>query len=299
MAVFDDCVAYYRLDESSGTTAYDAVGAHNGTTTGATVNQAGLIGTSYSFDGSGDYVDLGFNNPTNAAFTWNIWIKRNGNPAGVEQPICIDNGTTAVGAALLTDGKIIVYSGSNLGTTTNTFTSNNWTMFTLVYDGTRGYIYRNGTEEVDAAWTPSNATTNLFIGVRGTDPSHNYFTGLLDEVGIWDRALSSTEVTALYNSGAGITFSVNVTVTPSALSLSTTEAEPVYLIQVPSLSLSSSLSLPTSSLSIVSFSMTVLNGTGTKGTRYVNKNYESNDYRIMNLVPELGSDVPMKERVLI
>jgi hypothetical protein len=55
MALTDNLVAYYKLDETSGSTAVDVIAANNGTITGATVNQAGKIGTAYSFDG-GDHV---------------------------------------------------------------------------------------------------------------------------------------------------------------------------------------------------------------------------------------------------
>ena len=61
-------VAYYPMDETSGTTAVnqapDTLGTLDGTITGATINQAGQSGTAYSFDNINDLVDCG----NNAAF---------------------------------------------------------------------------------------------------------------------------------------------------------------------------------------------------------------------------------------
>ena len=75
-----DLVLYYPLNETSGTTAEDVHGSYDGTTTGATVNQAGKVGTSYSFDGAGDWID------TNLAeiyddYSLGAWIYPNSLPA--------------------------------------------------------------------------------------------------------------------------------------------------------------------------------------------------------------------------
>jgi len=52
-----DIIAYWKLDETSGTVAEDSVaGTYNGTIEGATINQVGKINKSYDFDGSNDYL---------------------------------------------------------------------------------------------------------------------------------------------------------------------------------------------------------------------------------------------------
>jgi PKD repeat protein len=49
---------HWRLDETSGSTAYDSVGGDHGAVTGCTMNQTGKVGKSYWFDGSNDYIQV-------------------------------------------------------------------------------------------------------------------------------------------------------------------------------------------------------------------------------------------------
>jgi hypothetical protein len=50
--------------------------------------------------------------------------------------------------------------------------------------------------------TPLASTSGLHIGADRVGTGQ--FDGLIDEVAIWDRALDATDVSALYNGGAGI-----------------------------------------------------------------------------------------------
>jgi hypothetical protein len=69
-------VSYYKLDETSGTIAIDYVNNVNLTNDGATINQAGKINKSYSFDGSNDKLNRSIGNvPTgNNARSFNFWF---------------------------------------------------------------------------------------------------------------------------------------------------------------------------------------------------------------------------------
>ena len=71
-------VAYYPLDEVSGSTAYNKApttqGTFNGTITGATVGQAGKVGRAYSFDGTGDYITTGFSVKNQSLITFGAII---------------------------------------------------------------------------------------------------------------------------------------------------------------------------------------------------------------------------------
>ena len=65
-----------------------------------------------------------------------------------------------------------------------------------------------GTEDthyVDSAIS-TVAMTEAWLGTRGFGGASQYFAGTIDEVGIWSRALTSTEVTSLYNGGAGFQY---------------------------------------------------------------------------------------------
>ena len=90
-----------------------------------------------------------------------------------------------------------------------------WRHACVTYDGTIVTLYMNGTVRDSHATTaiPASSTNPLRIGDNSFDPPHLYFTGDLDQVYIWDEALSASDVTALYT---------NNTVNPSHLVYSNT-----------------------------------------------------------------------------
>ena len=82
----------------------------------------------------------------------------------------------------------------------------NWHHVLVSYDGTLHKVYHNNnlisTLTVNQ---PPDSDLNLTIGRLEMDVyDFQPFNGSIDAVGIWNRALSDAEVTALYNSGAGI-----------------------------------------------------------------------------------------------
>ena len=59
------------------------------------------------------------------------------------------------------------------------------------------------------AKTVDNSTDKLYLGKAEAVEAQNYFDGSLDEVAVWNSALSLSEITAIYNSGSGLTASWN------------------------------------------------------------------------------------------
>jgi hypothetical protein len=85
---------------------------------------------------------------------------------------------------------------------TGDFYDHMWHMLTFTVDGDSGRFYVDGMLQTTQVWTgpagPPSGATDLRIG--GTDMGAPFFFhGSLDEVGIWNRALTSTEVEALYS----------------------------------------------------------------------------------------------------
>jgi Concanavalin A-like lectin/glucanases superfamily/Ig domain of plant-specific actin-binding protein len=76
-------VALWHMDETSGTTMFDSVGAHNGTLHSTQVGLPGFTGTAYGFNGSSSYVDVPSTddlNPGNNNITFTIHLKTTGTP---------------------------------------------------------------------------------------------------------------------------------------------------------------------------------------------------------------------------
>lgn len=100
----------------------------------------------------------------------------------------------------------------------NTFTDGNkdqWTHFVVRYDSTAAQpvsFYRNdswlniatssGSPDLTEDYLPAPGTS-FSVGARDHD-SGGPFNGMIDEMGLWSRALTRDEITALYNSGAGL-----------------------------------------------------------------------------------------------
>jgi len=71
---------------------------------------------------------------------------------------------------------------------------NTWSHLAMTYDGTTMRIYINGVQAGSGAVTGSAATSNSPLRIGGNSIWGEYFRGLIDEVRIYNRALSATEI---------------------------------------------------------------------------------------------------------
>jgi len=112
-------------------------------------------------------------------------------------------------------GKYFLYlessSGTDISKTFNTnIDKNQWNHLVLTGDGTTIKLYVNNnldssTLSFSGFGGTSNDEYNVHIGRPGMVDNY-YVEGLIDEVGIWDRALNSSEIEELYNSGDGLQY---------------------------------------------------------------------------------------------
>lgn len=203
-------VAYYKLDETSGTTAVDSTGTNNGTINGATINQIGKIGNSFYFDGSGDQVNLGTTNSFsgNASRTYNIWFKVSSKPSSPVVLIGQSDGTCSDSHFdLQLTGTYLYFHGCGAGNDFSggiTYSIDTWYMASVTHDSSTNVtkLWFNGSEvgtQTNSRNTSGSATTYLAYEPR----DNRYYSGYLDEVGIWDRALSQSEIEELFNNNSG------------------------------------------------------------------------------------------------
>jgi len=209
------------------TTATDTSGsANNGTLTGANgkpVPVAGKLGQALSFDGVDDYVSVGTgaslaNLPLNS-FTMSSWVKPTGEPSvngriidkagagGVSGWYVFMNPTTHIVEAYSDfSGGLIAFDAYQI--TSSGLTMNSWTHVVAVFDiSTKKFkIYFNGalqslsTDTAGVGTALDDSASSFAIGGRAIDGARN-FSGSLDDVRIYNRALSAGEVTQLYNLG--------------------------------------------------------------------------------------------------
>jgi predicted outer membrane repeat protein len=149
-------------------------------------------GNAIAFDGLDDYVACPAVNPT--TFTYEAWI--NPSVLGKDQAV-VSTLTSNVGAELHinSDNKLwlTLWTGSawkDISSTT-TLSTGTWYHIAGTYDGTTAIVYLNGSP-VSATTTYSAGTTALNIGRRSN--ASLPFSGKIDNVAVWGRALSATEI---------------------------------------------------------------------------------------------------------
>jgi hypothetical protein len=95
-------------------------------------------------------------------------------------------------------------SNGSVGSLTNCpsnspYPLNNWIFVTLTFDGSKIKWYENGVLKNSVDKTGNIGYSNLHPVLIGGDGIGDYFTGHLDDIGMWNRALSENEIKRLYN----------------------------------------------------------------------------------------------------
>lgn len=201
-------IGYWKFDENTGTTAYDSQGTYNGTISGAAINQAGIINTAYSFDGTNDYVDLGFNRQS-VPISFSMWVKAS-IKSNWQTLISNDSGTPSQAFGIRTYGHLVLFKGKNdivinVGNleidVNSSFDSGIWHHIALTINTNSVNCYVNG---INVYSTTSYGTTSNQTGTFRVGLGHSYYyKGLIDELGIWEKELTVSEIKKLYMGGAG------------------------------------------------------------------------------------------------
>ncbi len=182
---------------------------NNGVVNGATLT-AGKIGQGYSFDGVNDYINLGnaAGRQGNLPFTISAWVNVRGG-AGVQGIISRGNLAGSVREYFLGfSGNQFFWQRSN-GSTYDTLSSSNnknantWYNVVAWYNGSLIKIFVNGVEEGSKTSTISagSRTNQLDIGSVPESTRTFFFNGIIDEVKVWNYALSQSEILNEYNRG--------------------------------------------------------------------------------------------------
>ena len=217
--------SYWKLDEASGTIAdshgsVDSIGTYGTPTYGET----GVLGDCIYVDDDGFYFGDNYDFNYNDTLSISMWVKPDGTSSRDLYAILSkldESGTYQGWEVEVRDStwKLRFFlrnsSTSRLQMqTVTTLTDGAWNHVVITYSGSGTpsgvNIYINGvssslTTEHDTLGTASSSTSaTLKLGRRAG--SNQGFKGWIDEVGIWSRELSSTDVTNLYNSGSGLAY---------------------------------------------------------------------------------------------
>ena len=210
MALTDSLVSYYKLDSNSS----DSVGSNNGTDTAISYANAGIIGNDATLNGTSSRITSGTTGfPTgSSAGTISLWVKVAAQPSTSQMYLYMYGAFSNNACRILYYGdsggtKSIGFAGYNADISYNTtLTTGSWFHIVGVYDGTNSSLYLNGTLVVGPTAKTFNTSSGSTAIFGSTPTPTSYLNGYLDEVGIWSRALTSTEITTLYNAGAGVQY---------------------------------------------------------------------------------------------
>ena len=195
-------VAAYSFDEGAGTTVTDASGnTHVGTILGATWTPSGRYGGALSFNGTNASVDLGaLGTFYRAGFTMEAWVQKQTATKNDVAVLGTWTGSESGGPMIWVDHIATHYQLTfNQGLSNYLDSGQNpvggtWQYLSVTFDGTTARFYINGTEVANRAVTVSAGSSNSWrIGAYGGTPG-GFFDGLIDEVRIYNRALSPTDV---------------------------------------------------------------------------------------------------------
>lgn len=194
-------VAAFGFDEGSGTTALDASGNGNvGQISGATRVPGGHFGAGLSFNGTSDLVsvaDAATLDLTNG-ITLEAWVQPTA--IGGWQTAMLKEGTSGLAYALYANedpvGPVgyVNISGDKPVTGAGTLPLNTWSHIAMTYDGANMRLYRNGVQVGLRAQTGSTAVSTGMLRIGGNAVWGEYFAGLIDEVRVYDRALTAAEI---------------------------------------------------------------------------------------------------------
>ena len=196
-------VSHWKFDEGRGTKAYDSEGNNHGTIHGAQWTSGRVNGTLY-FDSREDYVSI---SPVTLSKNWTVsaWCEPLRNEVGGCNPI--------MGGPEDYDNYIILCEAKhhiNLETDTDgdwaivckgAVDFNKWAYYTVTRNGNTISAYRNGVHIDDATLPKGGKNTITKIG-SGYGAA-TYYKGRIDDVRIYNRALSAEEIQELYTKVSG------------------------------------------------------------------------------------------------
>ena len=219
MALKTNLISYWKLEEASGTRV-DAHGSNDLTDNNTVTSATGKSGNAADFEaGNSEYLNITDASQSGLDITGdlsiNLWVNfeslTTGRMISKSDFGTADRAYSFLWVNTVTDYlRLYLYDGVTEYEPTVAWTPSTatWYMLTVVYDasaGTQDYYVngsQQGTQQTGAVNSIRNSTANFNISAAQGDV--NYFDGLIDEVAIWNKTLTTAEITEIYNAGTGL-----------------------------------------------------------------------------------------------
>ncbi len=219
-------VAWWKAENN----ANDSVGGNNGTLMNGAAFSAGEVGNAFNFDGVNDFVlvtaSINLDVGSCGGFTIEGWVyptdlSVNRPVTEFEKILGTFNGSNVAGDfyVSLNGNPGMMYAnivdttgaGHTMNSVAGVVTTGVWQHVAVSYNQATGVgtLYRNGAiaaQQNLGNFIPQTSFTNFLIGARTTFGSvaapSDKFAGKIDELGVYNRSLSSTEIAAIFNAGS-------------------------------------------------------------------------------------------------
>ena len=213
-AITWDGIAYYKMDDNLATTNVINQVGENGTLAGGDntddLSDTGKIEEALHFNGIDDGVNLGDILDTDNIWSISVWFKLDTTPNGYDR--IMEHWENGLGAerwslAFQNNATLFMQHGSDftVQVINEDVNDTNWHHVVMLYSGTNVDIYFDGSPAVNFSSTSSvNSSISTWVG--SASDSSEPFDGFIDELGIWNRILNTTEIADLYNGGDGLPF---------------------------------------------------------------------------------------------
>ena len=211
----DDLLCCLKLDETSGVIAKDAFGKNDFNNVNATINQVGKLDKSYLFNGINSYLNnntLGGIISNSNVLTVSCWFKGSPATGGI-----FEYGSSNKLRIYVSGGKIltlqIVNGTLNLKRSVNVYNDNLWHNIIAIFDRNQTGINQsrliidgveNNSDLINNTLSGNLENSDIRIASYLTD--ENYLFANLDQIALWNRGITSTEIALINNSGDGLNF---------------------------------------------------------------------------------------------
>ena len=203
-------VAAYAFDEGTGTTVLDVSGTgNNGTISSATWTTSAKYGNALIFNGSNALVTIpdAASLHLTAGMTLEAWVKPSTVDGAWRDVVYKGNdnyyleGTSTSGSAPAAGGTFGTASANVFGT--SALVANTWTHLASTYDGATLRLYVNGAQVSSVARTGTLASSTNALQVGGDSLYGQYFAGTIDEVRVYNVALTPAQIQSDMNTPIG------------------------------------------------------------------------------------------------
>jgi hypothetical protein len=206
-------IAAWTFDEGSGTTTKDVVSGKTGTLKGGVSWDAGKIGSAVKFDGKSGQVDIPDTSKSLVPpkITLTAWVKL-ADVSGTKSIAEQYDWSAGFGAhAFRMNGAQVqlwvIWGAGGDNVSAGAVTPNVWTHVAGSYDGETVRVFVNGKTAGEKKLAKQDlipSSKSLSIGVRGDTKDVHWMNGSIDEVAIYDEALSEAALaTTMKGVGTG------------------------------------------------------------------------------------------------